>query len=113
MAHERQKYAHARGACIEWLNSSGQWCVVRDPSWAPGNEYRVAEYDQHLDYGPLSTALREIATTLGDWTVWHNAAHRVFTEFEPTGVLQGQAMDSNTRKMQMLTLAEFLADEGL
>jgi hypothetical protein len=74
-------------------------------------EYRIHPDDEHLQYGPISTALRKIAEDPKYNSSWEhflaNAAANEFTEF----------FDSRTGEpdypLFYLFLAEFLADEGM
>jgi hypothetical protein len=111
----RLLFAAARGARIQeqrqW-SSAGWWdavsIVIPDYEVTP---QRIHPDDEHLQYGPISTALREMAADSsyrGDWEVYfaHVAANE-FTEY--LDFWQGKPDNS----LFYLILAEFLADEGM
>jgi hypothetical protein len=110
----RLLFAAARGAKIQtkWVDSgdswqtSGQLVLVDDMRY-----YRIHPADEHLQYGPVSTALREMAEQYVYSTRWENKIAEVaaneFTVY----------FDSRTGEpdypLFYLFLAEFLADEGM
>jgi hypothetical protein len=72
-------------------------------------DYRIHPDDEHLQYGPISTALREMAAD----DSWKPCPHRVLAiaasnEFQ---VYLGGIRDDYP--LFYLILAEFLADEGM
>jgi hypothetical protein len=113
----RLLFAAARGARIQ-TNDRGGWL---DAAYIPtadykGDDFRVHPDDEHLQYGPVSTALREMAKqpkVLARKVV--NLPHFGFTIFvesenELREVLQ---CDTLTHSLFYLILAEVLADEGM
>ena len=107
----RLLHAAARGARIQ-----SQW---RDNyEWQTNNQfvfidsmrhYRIHPDDAHLQYGPISSALREMAADV----LWKRCSYRVLAiaavnEFQ--FYLGGGREDY---PLFYLFLAEFLADEGL
>lgn len=107
----RLLFAAARGARIE-VRYEKYWSLalsvrVIDDLF----NYRIHPDDAHLQYGPISTALRELAEDFKYNSSWEhflaNAAANEFTEF----------FDSRTGEpdypLFYLILAEFLADEGM
>ena len=110
----RLLHAAARGARIQvrWYDSS-QWqktsaqLVFIDTM----RHYRIHPADEHLQYGPISAALRQMAedsSCRGDWEGYF--AHVVANEFtEYFDSRQGKPDNS----LFFLILAEFLADEGM
>jgi len=96
----RLLHAAARGARISWMNGS----------WSPV-PYYINPDDEHLQYGPISTALREMAednSYRGDWEHFlANAAANEFTEYFDSR--QGDP----DYPLFYLILAEALADEGM
>ena len=96
-ANCRQNFAAARGARLR---------IFADKT-------RIHPDDEHLQYGPISTALREMAEDPAFWTskCWKwsiaNSAANEFTVY----------FDSRTGEpdypLFYLFLAEFLADEGM
>ena len=74
-------------------------------------KYRIHPADAHLQYGPISTALRDMAEDDGTWRTdlrW-NIAHIVANEFNDYYDWQCEP----DYPLFYLFLAEFLADEGM
>ena len=110
----RLLYAAARGARMQtkWVDSGAQWqttgqiVLVDDMRY-----YRIHPADAHLQYGPISTALRMLAEDDSWNPSWQmglaNFAANDFTLY----------FDSRTGEpdypLFYLFLAEFLADEGM
>tara|TARA_R110000822_G_scaffold121524_3_gene255343 strand:+ start:622 stop:957 length:336 start_codon:yes stop_codon:yes gene_type:complete len=109
----RLLHAAARGARIQvrWYDSlqwqtSGQIVLVDTM-----RHYRIHPDDEHLQYGPVSTALREMAENFKYDSSWEhfiaNSAANEFTEY----------FDSRQGKpdyqLFYLILAEALADKGM
>ena len=110
----RLLHAAARGAKIQtkWVDSGEQWqttgqlVLVDDMRY-----YRIHPADEHLQYGPISTALRDMAEDDGTWRTdlrW-NIAHIVANEFNDYYDWQCEP----DYPLFYLFLAEFLADEGM
>ena len=110
----RLLHAAARGAKIQtkWVDSGAQWqttgqlVLVDDMRY-----YRIHPDDDHLQYGPISTALRDMAEDDGTWRTdlrW-NIAHIVANEFNDYYDWQCEP----DYPLFYLFLAEFLADEGM
>ena len=110
----RLLHAAARGAKIQtkWVDSGAQWqttgqiVLVDDMRY-----YRIHPADEHLQYGPISTALRDMAEDDGTWRTdlsW-NIAHIVANEFNDYYDWQCEP----DFELFYLFLAEFLADEGM
>jgi hypothetical protein len=104
----RLLHAAARGARIEavW---KGIWSGVAGIHLVPKFNYRIHPADEHLQYGPVSTALREMAAD----NSWNHNSYRVLAiaaanEFQ---VYLGGVRDDYP--LFYLFLAEFLADEGM
>jgi hypothetical protein len=110
----RLLFASARGAKIQtkWVDSGDSWqttgqlVLVEDMRY-----YRIHPADEHLQYGPISTALREMSEDPKYNSSWEhflaNSAANEFTEY----------FDSRRGEpdypLFYLFLAEFLADSGL
>jgi hypothetical protein len=110
----RLLFAAARGAKIQtkWVDSGDSWqttgqlVLVDDMRY-----YRIHPADEHLQYGPISTALREMAENFKYDSSWEhfiaNSAANEFTEY----------FDSRQGKpdyqLFYLILAEALADKGM
>ena len=110
----RLLHAAARGAKIQtkWVDSGEMWqttaqiVLVDDMRY-----YRIHPVDEHLQYGPISTALRDMAEDDGTWRTdlrW-NIAHIVANEFNDYYDWQCEP----DYPLFYLFLAEFLADEGM
>ena len=110
----RLLHAAARGAKIQtkWVDSGAQWqttgqiVLVDDMRY-----YRIHPADEHLQYGPISTALRDMAEDDETWRTdlrW-NIAHIVANEFNDYYDWQCEP----DYPLFYLFLAEFLADEGM
>ena len=110
----RLLHAAARGAKIQtkWVDSGAQWqttgqlVLVDDMRY-----YRIHPADEHLQYGPISTALRDMAEDDGTWRTdlrW-NIAHIAANEFNDYYDWQCEP----DYPLFYLFLAEFLADEGM
>jgi hypothetical protein len=107
----RLLHAAARGARIQtkWVDSGDSWqttgqlVLVEDMRY-----YRIHPADEHLQYGPISTMLREVALT-GDCEDADVPYCRVEIERED-GYWKST---EEQRRVFCLILAEFLADSGL
>ena len=110
----RLLFAAARGARIQ-ATLAGQWSTsplyeALRPSY--NENRRIHPEDEHLQYGPISTALREMAQRTDE----------LFVELGPTVTYidwsvdmeedDGEA-DAFHQSLFLLILAEALADEGL
>lgn len=109
----RLLHAAARGARIEGLYQRG-WIpvfAVRTDGLTDGQyKYRIHPDDEHLQYGPISTALREMAEDYSWNPSWeHYAAHALEDRFT---LLDRQHCETDY-PLFYLFLAEFLADEGM
>lgn len=109
----RLLHAAARGARIE-DNGEGVWSESRFVHLVGGDwEFRIHPDDEHLQYGPISTALREMAEhnrsdIRPSWEQGlSNFAANQFTEYFDSR--QGEP----DYPLFYLFLAEFLADSGL
>ena len=96
----------------KWVDSGEQWqttgqlVLVDDMRY-----YRIHPADEHLQYGPISTALRDMAEDDGTWRTdlrW-NIAHIVANEFNDYYDWQCEP----DYPLFYLFLAEYLADEGM
>lgn len=115
---QRLKFAYARGARIqvrlrtgtqEWVDAlvDGKRYLYVNPNYT----FRVHPDDAHLEYGPLSTALRTFAMSQGDERrEMHAAAYFAFRDITERIADYGTMSDYF---MTMLFVAEYLADQGL
>ena len=111
----RLRHAAARGARIQtkWVDSGDSWqatgqlVLVDDMRY-----YRIHPNDEHLQYGPISTALREMTfdTTLCKYSWEWTLASSATCEFAAGIDAATLAADYD---LYYLFLAEFLADEGM
>ena len=108
----RLLFAAARGARIGFT-LSGKWNPALSLTYLQSefgqDAYRIHPDDEHLQYGPISTALRELAED----TTWKYSSDRVLAiaaanEFQ---VYLGGVRENYP--LFYLILAEFLADEGM
>ena len=102
-------FAAARGARIE-ADYKGEWYLATY-FHLPSNiyVYRIHPEDKHLQYGPISTALREMAED----DSWKPCPYRVLANVAANKfqVYLGGIRDDYP--LFYLILAEFLADEGM
>ena len=111
----RLLHAAARGARIEcWLLPQKKWIPAIAVRVADGLhiDYRIHPNDEHLQYGPISTALRKNAES---FDARHTSGlpyvegYFIFTNAE------ADCLDADElhRSLFLLILAEALAEEGL
>jgi hypothetical protein len=111
---QRLKFAFARGARIQHDNCQEvveEWRYTSAPLWGTICNYRVHPDDAHLEYGPLSTAMRNSVL----YEAWpldsiYRAAEKLFHDAYDFPPGPTQQYDWG---MQKLMFAEYLADEGL
>ena len=106
----RLLHAAARGARIE-AEWKGVWSGVAGIHFVPKFNYRIHPADEHLQYGPISTALREMAEDPKQNSSWeHFLANSAANEYT-------MSFDSRFGEpdypLFYLFLAEALADEGM
>ena len=112
----RLLFAAARGARIE-DNALGRWTSSEFVHLGKaGYSYRIHPDDENLQYGPISTALREMSKQ--PKTIRHkgvNLPHFGFTIFasSESELLEVLRCDGLTHSLFLLILAEALADEGM
>ena len=108
----RLLHAAARGARIEAFPWRKKWITLTHISIVPNKHaYRIHPEDAHLAYGPVSTALREMAEDVvwnGDWASF--LAGSIANEFTEHSY---RAQCEPDDQLFYLFLAEFLADEGM
>ena len=109
----RLLHAAARGARIEAFPWRKKWITLTHISIVPNKHaYRIHPDDEHLQYGPISTALREMTfdTTLCKYSWEWSLASSATCEFASGIDASTLAADYD---LYYLFLAEFLADEGM
>ena len=106
----RLLHAAARGARIQsrWVDATqwqttGQIVLVDDIRY-----YRIHPDDEHLQYGPISTALRKLAED----TTWHFCSNRVLA-IAAANEYAVYYYGEPDFELFYLFLAEALADEGM
>ena len=115
----RLLFAAARGARVQtWAGVLGWRSTIGPWSYEDGD--RIHPDDAHLQYGPISTALREISQQdihyLQDSTgVYEQAAIEDYAAYGELGYCWDKAMNATAMQKQLflLILAEALADSGL
>lgn len=114
LTHQRLRFAHARGAQIKKY-AVGRWEKISYPSWFDDGKYRVAPRHEHLQYGPLSTALRT-------WALYseESDSHALDAALEFVNSMKNEFhLDHDHTQteveddFELLFLAEYLADQGL
>jgi len=116
---QRLKFSLARGARIQVHTPGGarEWETIVYPYFSLGQrigrEYRVHPKDEHLQYGPVSTAFRDMAlyTDSADLP----EITELFMDLAGSNWLLGGADydDAMLSDWTRLFFAEWLADEGL
>lgn len=120
----RLLFAAARGARIVALDRNLGWIASSHAPLELSNDkrpYRIHPDDEHLQYGPISSALREIAAGDNDMADVSNnvlpdmAVQACFaTNYDYTWIRDWRnSEDLQTRSLFLLILSECLADEGL
>lgn len=126
----RLLFAAARGARIEFFSSRElEWVVSNSAPTAVSQttvNFRIHPDDEHLQYGPISSALREaaertspvLAHTMADFTSTGAVCDYTSVHERSQGwILAGEIGDEGSpefhRSLFLLILAEALADEGV
>ena len=114
----RLLFAAARGARVQRqqqaIHSDRTWWECVDIQWGLDDELRIHPDDEHLQYGPISSALRGMADVMDSYAIdnfYWSAAREVAETHEADWSV---CVDSELhRSLFLLFLAEALADEGL
>jgi hypothetical protein len=109
----RLLFAAARGARIQWYSKPHtQWCASAVVSFDKRAPQRIHPEDEALQYGPVSTTLREFAATgKTQYTLTAMLAMAAYNhEKEYPFILASEWPHAS---LFALILAEALADEGL
>ena len=114
----RLLFAAARGAWIQrlWFKLKDEpynWELSRVVMLHHESDYdsRIHPDDEHLQYGPISTALREMATGDYEPSVYVFAASGIANYLDHRWQYRWE--DTLHRSLFLLILSECLADEGL
>ena len=106
----RLLFAAARGARVQtWAGVLGWRSTNLFGPWSYDDGDRIHPADEHLQYGPISTALREMAVD----DSWNPSTYRVVAVATAN---EFQSYFSGSREnypLFYLILAEALADEGM
>jgi hypothetical protein len=110
----RLLFAAARGARIECKNVYGEWDyavgaykILREQA----DYYRIHPDNEHLQYGPISSALREFA--LRGENFWSNDIDAAFAYVDYLWPSWCKGLGGDDYLTTLLFMAEALADEGL
>ena len=123
----RLLFAAARGARIQrqhfkdpaWLWEKARLLLLLDPETTDSDYvWRIHPEDEHLQYGPISTALRERAETTNAslaYSVQGYMELAAVCDYTPStrGSDWADCWSAQHRSLFLLILAEALADEGL
>lgn len=115
----RLLFAAARGARIQFLACVGfpeewyKWTQIERLPIKETPTYRIHPDDAHLQYGPISSALREMAVapeaTLSVFSITYAKLDFWYSDCHGYSICD----DELHRSLFLLILAEALADEGL
>jgi hypothetical protein len=108
----RLLHAAARGARIQYRSPvDHKWKAnFFLPNFLNDSLYRIHPDDEHLQYGPISTALREMAE---DYSWNPRDAEERALALVVARQFQACLDDETDFELFYLILAEFLADEGM
>jgi hypothetical protein len=115
MDKQRLKFAYARGARLQRLVVGNWWPTTMTHAEELMSsrycELRIDPRDAHLEYGPLSTALR-VRVVYADWNAGCVAALEAARTF---GFSQQEIFyaTDDEHLFFWLFIAEYLADQGL
>lgn len=112
---QRLKFARARGARIQF-EFDDKWNNISTPGFYPGCRYRVHPNDEHLQYGPISAAFRDLAlfTDAAELPEIAEIFMGLVSKNWQLNIGLGPVdTDDLTCDFARLFVAEYLADEGL
>lgn len=110
----RLLFAAARGARIELHIPDLMWRVTNQmPVTTVRKNYRIHPKDAHLQYGPISSELRELSKIPPMLIDQTGVIASVFISRHKNADELYMHADELHRSLFLLTLAEALADEGL
>jgi hypothetical protein len=113
----RLLHAAARGARIQVMIDFNEWYDHNNPTIRGICDYpashRIHPDDEALQYGPISTALREMAILPAPSFDGIELPHGYFSCLQNYWYQYGECTEELTRSLFLLILAESLADIGL
>ena len=108
--NSRLLHAAARGARIEWFSPPhDRWCLSTIINLHNPYKQRIHPDDTHLQYGPVSSALRVFAANEKEPYTLSSLLARNAYLYERTAPCD----DDLHRSLFLLILSEALAEEGL
>jgi hypothetical protein len=108
----RLLFAAARGARIEqWVAVNVDWEIIKRAPFTGDMLYRIHPDNEHLQYGPISSALREFA--LRGENFWSNDIDAAFAYVDYLWPSWCKGLGGDDYLTTLLFMAEALADEGL
>lgn len=112
--NSRFLHAAARGARIEMRSYDAAWeTISKVQRGYTGDDLYIHPDDEHLQYGPISTAIRKSAVnpwnSEGTWAVGHGTWWMDL----PYWLKWDECKDELHRSLFLLILSEALADEGM
>lgn len=114
---DRMKFASARGARIQWKHRGpfSEWITAFTPSFLPSVEWRIHPDDVRLQYGPVSTALRDVALFNEDGPVSWEVERFLDLAGNNSWLLGDFEEHTSDKEANFFRLfaAEYLADIGL
>lgn len=113
-------FAAARGARLDWYDTfTKKWfphvvnVPVKENFRSANMYYRIHPADAHLEYGPVSSALREMAETGRKPRVEIGDCELLVWSQESEAQWEWLCATPMHRSLFLLLMAEVLADEGL
>lgn len=110
----RLLFAAARGARIQFSIYENEWYKARELDISGDDHWneRIHPADEHLQYGPISTAYREAAEIPEGYpNVLVKDVGAIYASIKNYN--DYRQADNMTKQFYLLFLAEYLADEGL
>ena len=111
----RLLFAAARGARVQALDRNLSWIASSHCPLELSNDtrpYRIHWQDEELQYGPVSSALREAAAAGNAWDLTGDIGSMAHA-FASYQAVWWMTDDDLTRSLFLLILAENLADLGM
>jgi len=115
----RLLFAAARGARIGWQTLSGKWHPALSLTYVQSDfgrdAYHIHPDDAHLQYGPISTGIRNITVIdlHSEDMPFFALSSACLCGIDGTWAKDWRKQSVSDRATAMLILAEALADEGM